>query len=59
MTLNDSYQIELHPLYNQEFRYIIPLIVTGEEEFILLAVWSQNTKKQFNSYIGQIYLALK
>lgn len=35
------------------------MIVTGEEDFILLAVWSQNTKKQFNSYIGQIYLALK
>jgi hypothetical protein len=33
--------------------------VSGEEEFILFAVWSQNTKKQYYSYIGQIYLALQ
>jgi exonuclease III len=59
MTLNDTYQIKLHPAYNEEFRYIIPLIVTGKEEFILFAVWSQNTKKQYYSYIGQIYLALE
>ncbi len=58
MTLNNSYHIELHPDYNKDFRYIIPLIVTGKEDFILLAIWSQNTKPQFNSYIGQIYLAL-
>jgi hypothetical protein len=38
---------------------VIPLIVTGEGDFILLTVWSQNTKKQYDSYIGQIYLALK
>ncbi|MDQ0971245.1 exonuclease III [Neobacillus niacini] len=58
-TLNDSYHIELHSAYNREFRYIIPLKVTGKDDFILLAIWSQNTKPQFNSYIGQIYLALK
>lgn len=59
MTLNNTYQIGLHPSYNEDFRYIVPLIVSGEQDFILLAVWSQNTKKQFESYIGQIYLALK
>jgi exonuclease III len=59
MTLNDTYRIELHPSYNKEFRYVIPLIVSGEENFILFAVWTQNTKKQYYSYIGQLYLALK
>ncbi|WP_316569239.1 endonuclease/exonuclease/phosphatase family protein [Neobacillus sp. YIM B06451] len=59
MTLNDSYQLEVHPSYNEEFRYIIPLKVTGREEFTLLAVWSQRTKGTFQSYIGQIYLALQ
>lgn len=58
MTLNQNYKIELHPSYNKEFRYIIPLIVSGIDDFILFAVWSQNTKKQFYSYIGQIHLAL-
>ncbi|MEH7463015.1 endonuclease/exonuclease/phosphatase family protein [Bacillus thuringiensis] len=59
ITLNNTYQIELHPSYKKEFRYIIPLIVTGEQDFILFAVWSQNTKNRYDSYIGQIYLALK
>nr|WP_263324353.1 endonuclease/exonuclease/phosphatase family protein [Neobacillus sp. Marseille-Q6967] len=58
-TLNDRYQIKLHPSYNKDFRYVIPLIVTGEQDFILFAIWAQNTKKQYESYIGQIYLALK
>ena len=58
-TLNEHYKIELHPLYNKDFRYIIPLLVTGKRNFILFAVWSQNTKAKFESYIGQIYLALK
>jgi exonuclease III len=56
---NDSFHIKLHPSYNEEFRYIIPLIVTGQQSFILFAVWSQLSKSKFDSYIGQIYLALK
>jgi exonuclease III len=59
MTLNNAFQIKLHPSYNKDFRYIVPIIVSGEEEFILFAVWSQNTKRQYESYTGQIYLALK
>ncbi|MBE7123132.1 endonuclease/exonuclease/phosphatase family protein [Bacillus cereus] len=59
ITLNDTYQIELHPSYKKDFRYIIPLIVTGEQDFILFAVWSQNTKNRYDSYIGQIYKALE
>jgi exonuclease III len=58
LTLNDHYQIKLHPSYNTEFRYIIPLIVTGQQDFILFAIWSQLSRSKFDSYIGQIYLAL-
>lgn len=59
ISLNINYQIEIHPSYNREFRYIIPLIVdTGYEKCTLFAIWTQKTKKQFDSYIGQIYLAL-
>jgi exonuclease III len=39
--------------------FSVPLIVTGIEEFILFAVWTQNTPKKSESYIGQIYLAVK
>ena len=57
--LNEDFSIELHPSYNKDFRYIIPLIVTGKQSFLLFAVWSQLTKSKFDSYIGQIFLALK
>ncbi|EJQ92942.1 endonuclease/exonuclease/phosphatase family protein [Bacillus cereus] len=59
ITLDDTYQIEFHPDYDRKFRYIIPLKVSGEQEFIMFAVWSQNDKERYNSYIGQIYLALE
>jgi exonuclease III len=59
LNLNEDFQIKLHPFYKEEFRYIIPLIVSGKQNFILFAIWSQNTKSRFNSYIGQIYMALK
>lgn len=58
MTLNNNYQIDVHPSYNKDFRYIIPLIVSGDQNFILFAIWAQNTKEKYYSYIGQIYLAL-
>lgn len=58
-TMNDLYRMELHPSYNKDFRYIIPIKVSGKENFLLFAVWAQNTKNRFDSYIGQIYLALE
>jgi exonuclease III len=58
-TLSDKFHLQLHPLYNKDFRFIVPLIVTGMEDFILFAVWTQNTPKKSESYIGQLYLALK
>jgi len=58
ISLNSKYHITLHPSYSKEFRYIIPLIVSGNENFILFAIWTQNTKTKFDSYIGQLYRAL-
>lgn len=57
--MNDSYQLKVHPSYSEYFRYIVPIEVTGKEEFILLAVWSQKANTKFESYIGQIYHAIK
>lgn len=59
ITLDKRYKIEIHPDYDKKFRYIIPLKVTGEQEFIKFAVWSQKGEKRYSSYIGQIYLALE
>ncbi|MFK4469761.1 endonuclease/exonuclease/phosphatase family protein [Bacillus sp. RC252] len=59
ITLDKRYKIEIHPDYDKKFRYIIPLKVNGEQEFIMFAVWSQKGEKRYSSYIGQIYLALE
>ncbi|HDR7705641.1 TPA: endonuclease/exonuclease/phosphatase family protein [Bacillus thuringiensis] len=59
ITFDERYQIEIHPDYDKSFRYIIPLKVTGEQEFIMFAVWSQKGENRYSSYIGQIYLALE
>lgn len=59
LMLNSHFTLEIHPAYTEEFKYIIPLKVSGQEEFNLIAIWSQRTEKQYTSYIGQIYKALK
>jgi exonuclease III len=58
ISLSRNYTLELHPLYTDKFKYIIPLKVSGNEEFNLIAIWTQLSDKKFTSYIGQIYLAL-
>ena len=60
ITFDAKYQIETHQAYDKSFRYIVPYKVSvGKLEFILFAVWSQKGEKRYDSYIGQIYLALE
>ncbi|MCD2338284.1 exonuclease/endonuclease/phosphatase family protein [Bacillus cereus] len=60
ITFDERYQIEIHPVYDKSFRYIVPIKVSaGNQEFIMFAVWSQKGEKRYSSYIGQIYLALE
>ncbi|NMH73549.1 endonuclease/exonuclease/phosphatase family protein [Bacillus sp. RO2] len=58
LSMSDSFQINLHPSYNHAFRYIVPLEVSGQENFILLAVWAQLANTKYESYIGQIFHAI-
>ncbi|MED3067396.1 endonuclease/exonuclease/phosphatase family protein [Bacillus thuringiensis] len=60
ITFDKRYKIEIHPDYDKSFRYIVPIKVSaGNQEFIMFAVWSQKGEKRYDSYIGQIYLALE
>ncbi|MED3126406.1 endonuclease/exonuclease/phosphatase family protein [Bacillus wiedmannii] len=60
ITFDKRYQIEIHPDYDRSFRYIVPIKVSADkQEFIMFAVWSQKGEKRYDSYIGQIYLALE
>ncbi len=60
ITFDKRYKIEIHPDYDKSFRYIVPIKVSADkQEFIMFAVWSQKGEKRYDSYIGQIYLALE
>lgn len=58
-SMNKDYHLELHPFYNPEYKLIVPINVTGKENFILFAIWSQDMPKKKYSYIGQIHLVLQ
>jgi exodeoxyribonuclease III len=52
-------EIELHSSYDPEFKYIVPIQVSGNEQFILIAVWAkQNKVKPQQTYIGQVWHAI-
>ncbi|OQY42374.1 MAG: hypothetical protein B6227_02230 [Fusobacteriia bacterium 4572_74] len=40
-----TYKLQLHKYYNAEFKYIIPIKVKGQYEFILFGIWAMNDKK--------------
>ncbi len=55
-----DYKFELLEIYNPEYRYIIPIRVTGYgHSFILFAIWAMDNKENYNArYIGQVWLAI-
>lgn len=58
-TYNPNISIKLNPMYNNKFKYIVPLnIKFYNYEFIIFAVWTKHTGKIYTSYIVQLYRAL-
>jgi exodeoxyribonuclease-3 len=55
-----DYRFELLPIFNQEFKYILPFNVTGNgQSFMLFAIWAMDNKENYDArYIGQIWLAI-
>ncbi|MCX6666377.1 MAG: endonuclease/exonuclease/phosphatase family protein, partial [Euryarchaeota archaeon] len=54
-----NFDLELNKNYNPSFRYIIPIKVTGDVSFNLLAIWAMNEPNNVKQrYIGQIYSAI-
>ena len=55
-----NYKFELLPEFNPEFRYVLPIQVTGNgQTFTLLAVWAMDNKEKREArYIGQVWLAI-
>lgn len=55
-----DYKLELLPIFNPKFRYILPFNVTGNgQSFTLFAIWAMDNKEIYEArYIGQIWLAI-
>ena len=55
-----DYRFELMDCFNPNFRYVIPLTVTGKQNFNLIAVWAMpNKKNRKQRYIGQVWSGLQ
>ena len=55
----NGYRIRLSKNYNERFRYIVPIEVTGPASYTLFAIWAMPHKKsKVKSYVGQIWGAL-
>ncbi len=55
-----KYKFELLSCFNPEFRYVIPLRVTGNgQDFTFFAVWAMDNKENRSArYIGQVWFAI-
>ncbi len=53
-------KLKVHESYDPRFRYVVPIRVSGKENFDLIAVWAMDNKEYLpQRYIGQVWLALQ
>jgi len=53
-------KLKVHEAYDPKFRYVVPIRVSGKENFDLIAVWAMDNKEYLpQRYIGQVWLALQ
>lgn len=56
---NKNVKISINKTYNKEYKYILPIDVRFDKSrFLILAVWTQNTKSPYSSYIVQLHRAI-
>jgi len=55
-----GYKFELLPCFNPEFRYVLPIRVSGNgHTFTFFAIWAMDNKENRNArYIGQVWFAI-
>ncbi|GLX70815.1 endonuclease/exonuclease/phosphatase family protein [Paenibacillus glycanilyticus] len=55
-----QYELSVHPAYDDQYKWIVPISVSGgTENLTIIAVWTKNHKIRNLSYIGQLYMALQ
>lgn len=54
-----NFRIRIHDNHNPEYRYILPIEVTGKMQFNLFAIWAMNDQDNpQHRYIAKVWLAL-
>lgn len=54
-----DYRFQLLDIFNPEFEYVLPLKVTGKQNFNLIAIWAMpNKTNRRQRYIGQVWSGL-
>ncbi|QGQ94169.1 endonuclease/exonuclease/phosphatase family protein [Paenibacillus psychroresistens] len=56
---NHLYKLSIHPSYENRFHWVVPVLVSGVETFTIFIVWTKDHSDKKQSYIGQLYLALR
>ena len=55
----NDFEIAIHESYCENYKYVLPVIVTNNKAMNLVAVWSQNNKEDpRRRYIGEIWQSL-
>ena len=54
-----GYHIKKAKDYLRDFKYVIPIKVTGTQQLDLFAIWAMPDNKKANGYVGQIWNALQ
>ena len=55
-----EFKLKLHPSYNEAFKWVVPIKVTGNgANFILYAVWANNPDDKDGQYVTQVWKALQ
>jgi exodeoxyribonuclease III len=55
-----SFKLKVHRLYNEAFKWIIPVNVSnGTHSFILYAIWANNPEDADGQYVTQVWKALQ
>jgi exodeoxyribonuclease III len=54
-----EYKFAIHKSYNADFKFVIPITVSGGEvEFILFAIWANNPSDKNGRYVEQVWKAI-
>ena len=53
-------KVQIHPNYNPNYKYIVPLIISKYKQLLIFVIWAMNNNKEpKRRYIGEVFNALQ